>query len=73
MPVERQVINPKVKNGLLTLGINYEGVEVGDWFIVRSRAFRAVILRSKSRGAAWHMDFDWTEISHHEWRVERVR
>jgi len=73
MPVERQVVNPRVTTVGLSLGLDYRGVEIGDWFIVRSNTFKAVIQRSIGRSpiaCLWRLD--WTEIEPHVWRAERV-
>lgn len=73
MKTEREVVRVIERSpGVAGYSFDYPKLEVGDWFIVRSRNMRAAILRAKPRGAAKKMGFVWHEIGFHEWRVERV-
>lgn len=73
MGVERQVIYPFVKDMLLRHRFDYEALQVGDWFIVKSKAYRSLVNYSMARNpTARSMTFEFHELEPRVWKVERT-
>lgn len=78
--MQREVISRRVlscpytgRHKRIEVKYDYSSLDVGDWFLVESRAFAVGAKRSMKRNQiSKDMEFAWIEIEPRVWRVERA-